>query len=174
MVTLVAQGLLPSAGAMAMVLGANLGGAFIAYVLTLSSPIPARQMVLANLILRGGGAAIVLVALTRSAIGLEWLGASEAQQTINLHLAFNFALAVVTMPFLAGVARLSELVLPNKAESLEPSNGLSVLDPNSLQKPQLALDCAAREILHIGELVESMLRATQPPKHTQHIRERDR
>ena len=180
MVTLVAQGLLPPAGAMAMVLGANLGGAFIAYILTLSSPIPARQMVAANLILRGGGAALVLFALTKSNVGLEWLGGSEAQQTINLHLAFNLGLAVLTMPFLSWIAKLSELVLPNKVESLEAAEGIGVLDPNSLEKPQLALVCAAREILHIGEQVESMLRAVQPlyenwdASVAKSIRDRDR
>ena len=54
-VTLVAQGILPPDAAAAMILGANLGGAFIAYMLTLQAPAKSRQMVFANLVLRGGG-----------------------------------------------------------------------------------------------------------------------
>jgi len=162
MVTLVAQGLLPPMAAVAMVLGANLGGAFIAYVLTLSSPVAARQMVMANLILRGGGAAIVLMVLARTGVGLEWLGSTAAQQTINLHLAFNFSLALLAMPVLVWIAKLSEFLLPNRTDGLDVSESSGVLDPNTLLKPPQAVICAAREVLHVGELVESMLRAVQP------------
>lgn len=162
MVTLVGQGLLPSTGAMAMVLGANLGGAFIAFVLTLSSPVAARQMVLANLVLRGGGAAIALVILVKSGLGLDWLGTTPAQQTINLHLVFNLSLAVLAMPLLKSIARLSEVFLPGKSEPLDVSVNHGVLDHNTLLKPEQALVSAAREVMHIGEMVESMLRAVQP------------
>ena len=48
---------------MAMVLGANLGGSIVAYVLTLAAAPEARRMVLANLVLRGGGAALILILL---------------------------------------------------------------------------------------------------------------
>jgi phosphate:Na+ symporter len=54
-VTLVAQGLLPQSAAVAMVLGANLGGTMIAYLLTYSDPVEARRMIVSNLVLRGGG-----------------------------------------------------------------------------------------------------------------------
>lgn len=162
MVTLVAQGLLPPMAAVAMVLGANLGGAFIAYVLTLSSPVAARQMVMANLILRGGGAAIVLIVLARTGVGLEWLGSTAARQTINLHLAFNFSLALLAMPILVWIAKLSEFFLPNRTNGLDISESSGVLDPNTLSKPPQALICAAREVLHVGELVESMLRTVHP------------
>lgn len=60
-VTLTAQGLLPTSGAAAMALGANAGGAFLAYVLTLAAPMIARRMVMANMVLRGGGAALVCI-----------------------------------------------------------------------------------------------------------------
>ena len=50
-VTLAGQGILPAPAAGAMILGANLGGAFIAFVLTLSAaPIASRRMIVANLV----------------------------------------------------------------------------------------------------------------------------
>lgn len=161
-VTFVAQGLLPSSGAAAMVLGANLGGAFIAFVLTQSAPIPARQMVIANLILRGGGAALVLLVLSRLDNPLQWLGSNPAQQTINLHLAFNLALAIAAMPFLGFIAKLSEVLLPNRRDPIAELDAVGTLDLNSLAKPDQALTLAAREILHLGEMVEIMLRAVGP------------
>jgi len=51
------QGLLTIPVAAALVLGANLGGSFIAVMLTLGAATGARQMVWANALVRGGGAA---------------------------------------------------------------------------------------------------------------------
>jgi phosphate:Na+ symporter len=161
-VTLVSQGLLPAPAAMAMVLGANLGGAFIAYVLTLSAPIPARQMVVSNLALRGGGAVIVLIVLSRVDVPLTMLGTDAAQQTINLHLAFNFCLAVAIMPLLGPVARIAETLLPDRPYPLAALDASTILDAGTLEKPDRALTIAAREVLHIGEMTETMLRATGP------------
>ena len=59
-VTLASQGLLSVAAAGAMILGANLGGACIAFVLTLAAPIAARRVIMANLLLRGGGAILAM------------------------------------------------------------------------------------------------------------------
>jgi len=46
-----------------MVLGANLGGAFIAFVLTLQANVTVRRVITSNLILRGGGAGLTLFLL---------------------------------------------------------------------------------------------------------------
>jgi phosphate:Na+ symporter len=158
-VTLVAQGLLPVSGAAAMVLGANLGGAFIAYVLTLSSPVPARQMVAANLVLRGGGAALAMVVLSRLDDPLSWLGTNPGQQAINLHLAFNFLLAVVAMPFLGPIARLAENFLPDRPDPMSGLESTNILQSTTVDNPGRALTVASREVLHIGETIETMLRA---------------
>jgi len=164
-VTLVGQGLLPATGAAAMVLGANLGGAFIAYVLTLSAPVSARQMVVANLALRGGGAAIVLIVLSRVDNPLVWLGNDAAQQTINLHLAFNFCLALVAMPLLGPIARCAETLFPDRPGALSELDEAAALDASAVENPGRALTVAAREVLNIGEMIETMLRAVGPIYH---------
>lgn len=159
-VTLVAQGLLPQPAAVAMVLGANLGGSMIAYVLTLSAPVEARRIIAANLALRGGGAALVLTGLTLLGPSLAWLARSEAQQVIHLHILFNLGLATLALPVVGQVARISEAMM---ARQPEPGNGIgriSALDPAALEMPDRALSCADREILRMGETIEAMLRAT--------------
>lgn len=158
-VTLVAQGLLPAYGAAAMVLGANLGGAFIAYVLTLASPIPARRMVVFNLVLRGGLAALVLIGLTLNTAALGWLGQGEARQVINLHFAFNLALALLSLPFLGPIARLAEFAMPERSDPVGELGPATALDDSALDKPDQALVCTAREILAMGQAIEIMLRA---------------
>ena len=161
-VTLVSQGLLPAAGAAAMVLGANLGGAFIAYILTLSAPVPARQMVVANLILRGGGGALVLIGVSKFAVGLEWLGNTEARQVINLHLVFNIAVALVSLPLLGMVSKGVEAMISDSSGRLGELERTSALSHVSLDKPQQALASAAREILSMVQIIETMLRAVGP------------
>ncbi|WP_065331114.1 Na/Pi cotransporter family protein [Tritonibacter mobilis] len=155
-VTMVSQGALPPMAAMAMVLGANLGGAMIAFVLTLAADVRARRIVSANLALRGGGALAVLLALNLDALDPTWLGQGAAVQVMGLHLAFNLALCLLALPFVGLIARMSKGVMrdPN-VQSL--GRGMSALDPAALEDPPRALGCAARELLRMGEVIEKML-----------------
>jgi phosphate:Na+ symporter len=156
-VTLVAQGVMPLAAAVALVLGANLGGAVIALILTLAAPTEARRVVLANLLLRGGGAALALAVLTAFQPPLDWLGATPAAQAIHLHILFNLGLVVLALPLVGLVSRaMAGLTGPDGAAS--PLAHITALDPAALSTPTRALSCATREVIRIGETVEAMLR----------------
>lgn len=157
-VTLAAQGVLPVTAGVAMVLGANLGGAIIAYVLTLRAEVEARRVIVANLALRGGGAAIALFALSAFAPPLDYLGATAARQVINLHLAFNLALLLLALPLTRPVLSLASRWIAPPAEAANLTR-ISALDPAALSQPDRALACAAREVLQMGEGVEAMLRS---------------
>lgn len=158
-VTAVAQGALPVPAAMAMVLGANLGGAMIAYVLTLSSPIQARVIIMGNLALRGGGAAVALVSLIVLPEIFDWLGTSDSSRVANLHLAFNAALCVFALPLTKGVIALMSKLLKSTT-SAPMDRTLSALDDSALPVPSRALGCAVRETLRMGERIEVMLTST--------------
>ncbi|AEI94590.1 Na/Pi cotransporter family protein [Roseobacter litoralis] len=161
-VTLAGQSILPIHAAAAMILGANLGGGLIAFLLTYTAPAAARQMVMANLVLRGGGAALALVLISALPELLSHLGATPARQTINLHLVFNLVLAVAALPFVGLItAALSHLMTEKPAMNgaLEVT---SALDPALLDRPQRALDCTARELLGMGQKIEQMLIAVEP------------
>ncbi len=157
-VTLAAQGVLPVTAGVAMVLGANLGGAIIAYVLTLGAEIEARRVIVANLALRGGGAALALFALSAFALPLDYLGATPARQVINLHLAFNLTLLLIALPVTRPVLALVSRWITAPAQSSNLTR-ISALDPAALTQPDRALACATREILQMGEGVEAMLRS---------------
>ena len=161
-VTLAGQAVLPGPAAGAMILGANLGGAFIAYVLTLSAPLSSRRMIVANLVLRGGGAILATFVIFTFPDVLGRLGATAARQSINLHLAFNVALAVVSLPFVGFLTGFLTRLMPDKAEGENPLQAASALDPAALARPQRGLDCAARELLGMGQKIERMLSAVEP------------
>jgi phosphate:Na+ symporter len=161
-VTLAGQSILPTPAAAAMILGANLGGGFIAFVLTYSAPLASRRMVMANLILRGGGAALTVFIVAAVPDLLTQLGATPARQAINLHLAFNVALALVALPFVGPITAALSYLMVEKANPNSALNVASALDPNLLDRPQRAIDCSARELLGMGQKIEQMLIAVEP------------
>lgn len=161
-VTLAAQAVLPTTAAAAMILGANLGGALIAFVLTLSAPMAARRMVIANLILRGGGAIVITFLIAALPDLLSYLGATPARQAINLHLVFNLALAVVALPFVGQFVTALNALIPDRPSDVSVVETVTALDPAALNRPQRGLDCAARELLGMGQKIEQMLIAVEP------------
>lgn len=161
-VTLAGQSILPVSAAAAMVLGANLGGGFIAFVLTYSAPLASRRMVMANLILRGSGAALTVFVIAVVPDLLTQLGATAARQAINLHLAFNVALAFVALPFVGPITSVLSYFMAEKSGPNGALDVASALDPALLDRPQRAIDCAARELLTMGQKIEQMLIAVEP------------
>jgi len=160
--TLAGQAALPVPAAAAMILGANLGGALIAYVLTLSAPLPSRRMIVANLVLRGGGAALVTILIYAEPDILGRLGATPVSQAINLHLVFNIVLAVVALPFVGVLTKLLIRLMRDKPIDEIGMSAVTALDPAALDRPQRGLDCAARELLAMGQKIEHMLVAVEP------------
>ena len=161
-VTLSGQDILPITAAAAMVLGANLGGALIAFVLTYKAPVVARRMVMANLVLRGGGALIAILVITKIPDLMGLLGNSPAQQSINLHLAFNVALAIAALPFVGPITMALSYFMAEKSGPSSALDAASALDPALLDRPQRAIDSAARELLGMGQKIEQMLIAVAP------------
>lgn len=156
LVTFSAQGLLPGPGAAALVLGANLGGALIPFLLTLKSDIVSRRIMGANLMLRGGGAIVALAILRLWPEGLAWLGGDHGRQAINLHLVFNLAVLVLALPLLPQVVRVIAVLIPDAAEA-DGAPRFTALDAGALNDPRQALGNAAREVLRMGEEVYAML-----------------
>lgn len=162
-VALAIQGLLPAEVGLSFVLGANLGGGLIAVWLTRGQAIDARRIPLGNLLFRGGGAILALLALQIVEFPVHFFGATEARQLVNLHFAFNLGLVIVCLPLTGFVERLVARLLAEKpvtdAEVVDLlSRRVSALDRSVIRTPGLALASATRELLRMGEVVEIMLR----------------
>jgi phosphate:Na+ symporter len=157
-ISLAFSNFLPPEAGLALVLGANLGSAINPLIETggLSDP-KAMRLPLGNLINRLAGCVIVLPLLAPFASAMSALEPNPVRMLANFHTVLNLALAVAFMPLLTPFARLLEWALPEPARSPDPSTPL-YLDPTALSTPSLALTCAARETLHMGDLVEAMLR----------------
>ena len=146
--------------ALALVLGANLGSAINPLVEGggLKNPLT-RRLPLGNLINRIAGCALVLPFLQPIADSLTRLDPNPVRQVADFHTLFNLALAAIFIVPLPAFAKLLEWLLPKAAASPDPSTPI-YLDPAAIGTPALALTCAARETLHMGDFVETMLRET--------------
>lgn len=140
--------------ALALVAGANLGGAVPPVLATRREPAGARRVTVGNLIVRGIGAVAVVAAIAPLAALAERHAPGPAMLVIGAHLAFNLVLAAVALPFAGPIASLARRLVPGDDE---PNRGPRYLDPAALDTPAAAVGCAAREALRIGDLVESML-----------------
>ena len=144
--------------ALALVLGANLGSAINPILEGGSSSNPAgRRLPVGNLINRGIGVVAVLPFLQPIADALARLEPNPARMTADFHVAFNVVLAALFIFLLDQLAWLLVRLLPEPETSLDPSTPL-YLDETAINTPSVALACAARETLHMGDIVEGMLR----------------
>ena len=156
-VSLADIGLLPVPLAMTVVLGANLGGALPALIATWSSDAGARRVTIGNAAFRAIGVCVALPLLGDAVTYLPLVETGIGRQIANFHMGFNLALALVFLP-LVGLAGklLDRLVVPRE----DPANPAIAryLDESALESPNLALAAASREVLRMGDALESMLR----------------
>jgi len=152
--SLAASGLVPPALALALVAGANVGGALIAVGLTWRAPMAARRAPIAVLLARALVAVLALILLPLAIEHLAVLGAGGDRLVVNFHTAFNLVLALVFLPLAFPLGRLIERWLPDKQSA---SDAASHLDEAALERPQVALASATREVLAMADRAERLL-----------------
>ena len=157
--TLTSAVMISPAVALSLVLGANLGSGILAILATLHSTPEARRVALGNFFFKLTGCLFVLALLPWVGGWVAALDPDPQRQVVNFHLAFNLALALAFVGFTETFARLAERALPSSREKDNPSKP-RYLDPVALETPALALSCAARETLRLGDMIEKMLRGT--------------
>jgi phosphate:Na+ symporter len=144
--------------ALALVLGANLGSAVNPLLEGARRDNPASyRLPLGNVANRLIGIALVAPFLHPVAGLLQAWQPDLAKATAMFHIAFNAATALLFIGLLDPMARLLTLLLPDRLQEADPSRP-RYLDDSALETPSLALADAARETLHMGDHVESMLR----------------
>ncbi len=157
-VSLTATGVVPLPLGLAMVLGANIGSGMIPMMISLSDEPAARRIPLGNLIFRVIGALVMLALIGVVMPYLAQFEADPARQIANFHTLFNLALAVVFLPFIGPMARLTEKMVPTPVSQDQALGKPRHLDQTAVDTPAVALACASREVLRLADMVEGMLR----------------
>jgi len=156
--SLAASGVFAAPLALALVLGANLGAAITPVGITWGSPAAARRPPVGNLVIRTAGVLAMLPVLQWLLPYLSLLGAEPARMVANFHTLFNLAVAALFLPFVNQAMALIARLLPDQAASDEPGRPM-YLDDGTLDTPAVALTCATREALRMGDEVKKMLLA---------------
>lgn len=155
--SLAATHIVSPTGALALVLGANLGGSLPALVD--ASTAAARRLPLGNLMVRTAGVLAALPFLPAIAAVLGRIDSAPGRLVVNFHLAFNLALAAAFLGPVSSLARLLVRWLPDPPAPTDPGRPIH-LDVAALDSATVALANAARETLRMADMVESMLQDT--------------
>ncbi|MCZ4351908.1 Na/Pi cotransporter family protein [Roseovarius aestuarii] len=163
-VTLVQIGAIPFGAGLSLVLGANLGSAFIPIWLTRGMSVQARRIPLANMGLRGTWALLILLGINWTMDPETLLIVGPGQSLVYAHIAFNLSLLILALPLCRVLESPLRAMLPDPhvetptgADVLE----VSVLDMDVKESPKLALASLRRELLRMIGLVERMYLPTQ-------------
>jgi phosphate:Na+ symporter len=117
----------------------------------------ARRVALGNLLFRLTGCVVVAPFVGLVVPWLQWLEPDSSRVVVDFHTGFNLVLGLGFIMFTEPVARLCARLLPDLPVETDPERPRH-LDRSTLDSPSLALACAAREALRMGDLVETMLR----------------
>ena len=157
--TLAMQGMVPSSVALGLVLGANVGSGILAVLATSTAAPAVRRVPLGNLLFKATGVLLVVPWLPALRAVLNDYVPAPEQQVVAFHLSFNILLALLFVGFTSLMAKLMDRwLVAAPAHSDRPRH----LDPVALSTPSLAISCAAREALHLADVVETMLRGVMP------------
>ncbi|MFX0546856.1 Na/Pi cotransporter family protein [Roseovarius sp. S1116L3] len=156
-VALVHISAIPFAAGLSLVLGANLGSAGIPVYLTRGMSAEGRRIPLANMALRGSWALTALLVINLAFDPAALMIVSPEQSLIYAHIAFNLSLLIVALPLCRPLARPMTALLPNAVQDAPTQHDeISVLDPDVLDAPQMAIASLKRELLRMMGLVERM------------------
>ena len=151
------EGLLHLPGAIAIVLGANIGTCATALMAAVGTSAEARRVAAAHIAFKLGGVALVVPFIDPFTALVAASAADPARQIANAHTFFNVGISLVFLPFASVAARAIEAVVPPDHQADNPFK-TRYLDERALDQPSLALGQATREALRMADVVQGMLR----------------
>ncbi len=160
-VTLAGRGFIPPDLGIVLVLGVNLGSSVIAPLLTRGADPGVRVVPIGNLLMRGVGSLVMLVAFMAFRPSVASLGSTVPDQIVNAHILFNCLILLAGLPLAGLVYRASKWIValgtPPEPASALATQEISALSEDALDTPSQALANATREVVRVCETIEIML-----------------
>ena len=154
---LASYGLLPLSGAVAIVLGANIGTCATALAAAVGATAEAKRVAAAHIAFKLLGAALVFPLIGPFGALVAATSGDPARQIANAHTVFNLGISLVFLPFTPLAARAIEALVPDDPTAETPFR-TRYLDERALDQPSLAFGQATRESLRMADVVQAMLR----------------
>jgi phosphate:Na+ symporter len=164
-VALIAAGGMSFIAGLTIVLGANLGSALIAVWLTRDLPPVPRRIPLANALVRGSMAFLVMLVLGYGGFAADLQIAGAAASLIFVHMGFNLGLAILFIPLARALEKPMAIILPAPADDPDMADvletSISAVGQSGLAENghmAVALTAVRQDILKMLEEVERMYR----------------
>src|SRR5205085_2023695 len=151
------QGLLGLDGAVAIVLGANIGTCATALMASIGTTAEAKRVAAAHIAFKLLGVSLIFPFIDPFTHLLAATSANPARQVANAHTFFNIGMGLAFLPFAPLAARLIEGFVPDDEQTDNPFR-TRYLDDRALDQPSLALGQATRESLRTADVAQGMLR----------------
>jgi phosphate:Na+ symporter len=155
------QALLPIGGAVAIVLGANIGTCVTALMAGVGATAEAKRVAVAHIVFKLSGVALALPLIEPFTRLVAATADDPARQIANAHTLFNVGISLLFLPFAALAARAIEALVPDQQLGDNPFK-VRYLDERALSQPSLALGQATREALRMADVAQGMLRDLIP------------
>lgn len=150
-----ATGILPLAGAIPIIFGANIGTAVTALVAAIGQNAEARRVATAHAVFKVVGVALFYPFMAPFADLVSHTAPDVQRQIANAHTIFNVIVAALFLPTSAFAAEFFTRLIPERDGS---PTGAMYLNPQTLDTPAVALGQALRETLRMGDVVIGSLR----------------
>ena len=152
----VANGSLELAGAIAFILGLNLGGGLPAITSTLNLPPAGRRLPVANLICRGIAAVLGLAFVSRLTQAAQAIPFDAVTTALAFHAAFNLFVGLFFLPLTKLIETQAVKLVPDEKLDADQLAAPRYLDAKSLSSPSIALSNALLETVRMSEVLNRM------------------
>jgi phosphate:Na+ symporter len=143
-------------GAIALILGANIGTCVTGLLASSRLSKPARRVSIAQILINGLGILLFLPFISLFTGIVYRTASSLARQIANAHTIFNVATSVILLPFAKYIAQAAVWLMPEDSTGSE-RRLTAYIDEREYRLPSVALAEAANELNRIGEVTAQMI-----------------
>lgn len=157
-ITLARAGIIQFDTAVALVLGQNIGTTITAYLASLGSPMNAKRVAYAHIMIKVIGAIIMIMAFFYYMRLLEFLLPANldiAKKIAFSHTLFNIILVALFLPLAGFISPLLKRIAPDKPHKEPPR--LTFLDIRMLDTPAFGIQQSLDEILKMRDADDKMM-----------------
>jgi len=146
-------------GAMAILLGANIGTCATGLIASLRLSRAAKQASIAQILINVIGVLIFLPFFSPFTKFVSYTASELPRQIANAHTIFNIAVSAILFPFIAIIARAARLLAPEQDE--KEGSITAYIDPMQYGIPSVALTDSFKELIRLGETTAKMIECSR-------------
>jgi phosphate:Na+ symporter len=143
-------------GAIAIILGANIGSCITGLTASLKLSSAARQASMAQILINVFGVLLFFPFISQFAQLVERTSPDLPRQIANAHTIFNVAVSAILFPFVKPLAHLVQRIVPADARN-NKDKLTAYIDEMQFGVPAVALTEAARELARLGDFTAEMV-----------------